>query len=161
MFHVVNRKTGKAVSTRFYGDALVVFHHINAYEEDGHLVFDLITYKDSHLYDMFYIQNMRQETSKFTESNKTFSPPICKRFVLPLNVNKVRTNRHTSCNFIMKRVCTESLCSYVFQESSKGSNLVTLTDTTARAVMQDNGSVYCQPDTLFEGSSSSSSLMSV
>lgn len=30
--------------------------------------------------------------------------------------------------------------------------MVTLTDTKARAVMQEDGSVYCQPDTLFEGS---------
>lgn len=29
---------------------------------------------------------------------------------------------------------------------------MTLTDTTARAEMQEGGSVYCQPDTLFEGS---------
>lgn len=37
------------------------------------------------------------------------------------------------------------------QESPRGSNLVTLADTTAQAVMQEDGSVYCQPDTLFEG----------
>ena len=90
LFHVIDRKTGKAVSTRFYGDALVVFHHINAYEADGHVVFDLITYKNSNLYDMFYIQNMTQETNSFIEANKGFSPPICQRFVLPLNVHKVQ-----------------------------------------------------------------------
>lgn len=28
---------------------------------------------------------------------------------------------------------------------------MTLTDTTARAVMEEDGSVYCQPDTLFQG----------
>lgn len=90
LFHVINRTTGKALSTRFYGDALVVFHHINAYEEDGHLVFDMICYRDSSLYDMFYIQNFRQEISNFVETNKdTFAPPICKRFVLPLTVKKV------------------------------------------------------------------------
>ncbi|XP_028255559.1 beta,beta-carotene 15,15'-dioxygenase [Parambassis ranga] len=124
LFHVINRVTGKATSIRFYGDALVVFHHINAYEEDGHVVFDLISYKDSNLYDMFFIQNMKQETGSFIKSNKTFSPPVCQRFVLPINVHK---------------------------ESPRGSNLVTLTDTAARAVMQEDGSVHCQPETLFEG----------
>lgn len=39
----------------------------------------------------------------------------------------------------------------VLQESPRGCNLVTLTDTTAQAVMQDDGSVYCQPEVLFEG----------
>lgn len=39
----------------------------------------------------------------------------------------------------------------ILQDSPKGSNLVTLPDTTAQAVMQDDGTVYCQPDTLLEG----------
>ena len=90
MLHVINRKTGKAVSTRYYGDALVVFHHINAYEDDGHVVFDLIAYKDANLYNMFYLHNMTKETSTFIQTNKDFSPPVCQRFVLPLNVNKVQ-----------------------------------------------------------------------
>ncbi|KAM4601758.1 beta,beta-carotene 15,15'-dioxygenase isoform 2-T2 [Polymixia lowei] len=124
LFHLINRKTGKAVSTRYYGDALVVFHHINAYEDQGHVVFDLICYKDTNLYEMFYIENMRQDTSQFIESNKNFSPPLCKRFVLPVNIDK---------------------------DAPKETNLVTLKDTTARVVVQTDGSVYCQPDTLFEG----------
>lgn len=93
LFHIINKKTGKAVSTRFYGDALVVFHHINAYEDDGHVVFDIIAYKDSNLYDMFYLHNIRQETSSFIETNKEFDPPVCHRFVLPLNVQKVHLDR--------------------------------------------------------------------
>ncbi|XP_053170789.1 beta,beta-carotene 15,15'-dioxygenase [Scomber japonicus] len=124
LFHVINRKTGKAVSTRYYGDALVVFHHVNAYEDDGHVVFDMITYKDSNLYDMFYLRNLRKSGDDFTESVSSFSPPVVQRFVLPLNVSK---------------------------DSPRGSNLVTLTDTTATAMMQEDGSVYCKPDSLFEG----------
>ncbi|KAF7653506.1 hypothetical protein LDENG_00081910 [Lucifuga dentata] len=124
LFHLINRKTGKAVSTRFYGDVLVVFHHINAYEEDDHVVFDLIGYKDSKLYDMFYLQNLRQDASSFIQSNNASSMPLCQRFVLPLNVHK---------------------------ESPRGCNLVTLTDSAAQAVMQEDGSVFCQPDALFEG----------
>lgn len=90
-FHVINRSTGKAVSSRFHGDALVLFHHINTYEDGGHLVCDLIAYSDSSLYDLFYIRNVRQDTSTFINSNQSFSPPVCKRFVLPLDVNKVRS----------------------------------------------------------------------
>ncbi|KAM9767080.1 beta,beta-carotene 15,15'-dioxygenase [Menidia menidia] len=123
-FHVVNRKTGKAVSKRFHGDALVVFHHVNAYEEDGHLVCDLIAYRDAGLYDMFYLHTMRQETGSFIQSHQDFCPPVCQRFVLPLAAHK---------------------------ESPRGSNLVTLTDTSAQAVMQEDGSIYLKPDTLFEG----------
>nr|XP_057907887.1 beta,beta-carotene 15,15'-dioxygenase isoform X2 [Doryrhamphus excisus] len=123
-FHLIHRKTGKRVLTQFYGDALVVFHHINAYESDGHVVFDLITYADSNLYDMFYMKNLRLDTSSFIESNANSSPPRCQRFVLPLNVSK---------------------------DTPTGSNLVTLGDTTAKAIMEDNGAIYCEPDSMLEG----------
>ncbi|MEQ2313063.1 hypothetical protein AMECASPLE_037754 [Ameca splendens] len=123
-FQVINIKTGKATSICYHADALVVFHHINAYEDDGHLVFDIIAYKDANLYDMFYLHNMTKETDNFIKANKDFSPPVCQRYVLPLNIQK---------------------------DSPKGTNLVTLTDTTAQAVMQEDGSIYCKPDTIFEG----------
>ncbi|XP_061549307.1 beta,beta-carotene 15,15'-dioxygenase [Phycodurus eques] len=123
-FHLFSRTTGKRVSTCFYGDALVAFHHINAYETDDHVVFDLIAYKDSNLYDMFYMKILRMNTSSFIEVNSNSSPPVSQRFVLPLHVNK---------------------------DSPKGANLVTLADTTATAIMTDDGEVYCQPETLFQG----------
>uniref|UniRef100_A0A4W4GB49 Beta-carotene oxygenase 1, like n=1 Tax=Electrophorus electricus TaxID=8005 RepID=A0A4W4GB49_ELEEL len=68
LFHVINRRTGKVAGTKFYTDAFVMFHHINAYEEDGHVVFDLITYEDNSLYDMFYLKNMRQDAETFDKS---------------------------------------------------------------------------------------------
>ncbi|XP_077580698.1 beta,beta-carotene 15,15'-dioxygenase [Stigmatopora nigra] len=123
-FHLFHRKTGKRVSTSFYGDPLVVFHHINAYEMEDHVVFDLIAYKDSNLYDMFYLKNLRLNAESFIEANAKSLPPVCQRFVLPLNVTK---------------------------DSAKESNLVNLADTTATAVMKDDGQVYCQPQTLFLG----------
>lgn len=124
LIHLVNKTTGKTVSTKYYGDALVVFHHINAFEDDGHVVFDMITYKDSNLYDMFYIENLRKETNQFVKTNKEFSPPVCQRFALPLDVGK---------------------------DTPLETNLVTLKCTTATAVKQKDGSLYCVPETLFEG----------
>ncbi|KAG9352725.1 hypothetical protein JZ751_021139 [Albula glossodonta] len=124
LIHLINRTTGKAASTKFYTDALVIFHHINAYEDEGHVVFDMITYKDSNLYNMFYLQNMAQKNEDFTQSNEQWSPPVCQRFVLPLDIEK---------------------------DTPVGSNLVKLTDTTATAVLQKDKSVYCQPDTLLVG----------
>uniref|UniRef100_A0A3P9LTV0 Beta-carotene oxygenase 1, like n=1 Tax=Oryzias latipes TaxID=8090 RepID=A0A3P9LTV0_ORYLA len=124
LFHIIDRKTGKKISAHYYADALVVFHHINAYEENGHVVFDMITYKDSNLYNMFYLHNMKKDTNAFIQTNQDFSPPVGQRFVLPLDVHK---------------------------ESPKGTNVVTLTDTSAEAVMQEDGSVYCKPDNIFVG----------
>ncbi|XP_051994656.1 beta,beta-carotene 15,15'-dioxygenase-like [Xyrauchen texanus] len=90
VIHLVNRKTGKTVSTMYITDAFAVFHHINAYEEDGHVVFDLITYQDSNLYDMFYLKNMKQDVDKFMYTNKDYSQPTCQWFVLPVNIGKVK-----------------------------------------------------------------------
>ncbi|XP_028812374.1 beta,beta-carotene 15,15'-dioxygenase isoform X1 [Denticeps clupeoides] len=123
-FHLINRKTGKTMSTKFYADPFVMFHHINAYEDNDHVIFDIITYKDSNLYDLFYMENMRQEVAKFIEKTKDFSPPTCQRFVLPITVDK---------------------------NVPAGSNLVTLENTTATAVKQEDGSIYCSPDTLLQG----------
>ncbi|CAL1598045.1 unnamed protein product [Knipowitschia caucasica] len=124
LFHVVNRHTGKRLSTKFFGVAMVTFHHINAYEEQEQLVMDLVSYKDSNLYEMFYIDNMRQEPGQLEEANKAYSAPVCSRYVLPLNIH---------------------------QDSERGVNLVTLSDTSASAVIQEDGSVLCTPDTLFTG----------
>ncbi|XP_066503382.1 beta,beta-carotene 15,15'-dioxygenase isoform X2 [Hoplias malabaricus] len=123
LFHLIDRKTGKAVSTKFYGDAFVVFHHINAYEDNGHVVFDLITHKDSSLYDMFYMENLRQDILRGT--SKIAPSPLSQRFVIPINAD-------------LKEVPT-------------GTNLVKLEDTSATAVLQKDGSLYLTPDTLFEG----------
>ncbi|XP_070533090.1 carotenoid-cleaving dioxygenase, mitochondrial-like isoform X1 [Ptychodera flava] len=45
-FHVVNSRTGELHSTEYTADAFFCFHHINAYEDDGHIVVDLCSYKD-------------------------------------------------------------------------------------------------------------------
>ncbi|XP_064016058.1 beta,beta-carotene 15,15'-dioxygenase isoform X1 [Pogoniulus pusillus] len=119
-FHFVDRKTKKEISTKFYTDAMVLFHHINAYEEDGHIVFDLIAYTDNSLYDMFYLKNL----NKYLEENdKLSSVPTCKRFVVPLQHDK---------------------------DAEVGSNLVTL-PSTATAVKEKDGSIYCQPEVLCQG----------
>ncbi|XP_029373888.1 beta,beta-carotene 15,15'-dioxygenase [Echeneis naucrates] len=123
LFHVMNRETGRKASSRCYGDALVVFHHINAYEEDGHVVVDLISYKDGGLYEMFYIDSLTRDDT-FSQSDQKMTKPVCQRFVLPLDVQ---------------------------QDCPRGANLVRLTDTTAQAVLQQDGSIYCTPETLFEG----------
>ncbi|XP_049321774.1 beta-carotene oxygenase 1, like [Astyanax mexicanus] len=123
LFHLINRKTGKAVHTKFYGDAFVVFHHINAYEEDGHVVFDLITYEDSGLYDTFYMANLNQDFEK--DDNISTPTPISQRFVIPVNAD--------------------------LKSAPKGTNLVKLEGTSATAVQQKDGSLYLTPDKLFEG----------
>nr|XP_056718813.1 beta,beta-carotene 15,15'-dioxygenase [Euleptes europaea] len=119
--HLVNRRSRKEVSTKFYTDAMVVFHHVNAYEEDGHVILDLISYSDGSLYDMFYLKNL---DGSFESTAKTTSVPCCKRFVVPLQSDK---------------------------DAEVGSNLVRLPSTTATAVKEKDGGIYCLPEILCEG----------
>lgn len=60
---------------------MVVYHHVNAFEHDGHVIFDVIAYNDNMLYDMFYLK-------KNTEAS-AYSKSSYKRFVLPIQPHKV------------------------------------------------------------------------
>ncbi|XP_036202795.1 beta,beta-carotene 15,15'-dioxygenase isoform X1 [Myotis myotis] len=119
--HIVNQRTGKLVSTKFYTDPMVVFHHINAYEEDGCLLFDVIAYEDSSLYNCFYLANLKQG---FEGNSRIIPVPTLKRFAVPL--------------------CTD-------KNAEVGSNLIKLASTTARALKEKDDQVYCQPELLCEG----------
>ncbi|KAE8608289.1 hypothetical protein XENTR_v10011450 [Xenopus tropicalis] len=120
-FHIIDRRTRKPISKKFYADALVTYHHINAYEEDDHLIFDIIAYKDNGLYDMFYLANLKKD---FSQETAMTSVPVCKRFVIPLQYDK---------------------------NVNVGVNLVRIPMTMAKAVKDDNGDIYCEPETMCEG----------
>ncbi|XP_018410905.1 PREDICTED: beta,beta-carotene 15,15'-dioxygenase [Nanorana parkeri] len=120
-FHIIDKRTKKPVAEKFYADALVVYHHINAYEEDGHVVFDIIAYKDNSLYEMFYMANLEKDLCQETT---TTSIPTFKRFVVPLQCAK---------------------------KAEVGENLVKLPTTTATAVKTKDGEIHCQPEIICEG----------
>ncbi|XP_073438477.1 beta,beta-carotene 15,15'-dioxygenase [Dendrobates tinctorius] len=120
-FHIVDKRTKKPVAEKFYSDALVSYHHINAYEEDGHVVFDIIAYKDNSLYEMFYMANLRRDLSQETRVSST---PTYTRFVVPLQYDK---------------------------KAEVGVNLVRIPSTTATATKEKNGEICCQPEILCEG----------
>ncbi|XP_043455683.1 beta,beta-carotene 15,15'-dioxygenase [Prionailurus bengalensis] len=119
--HIVDQRTGKPVPTKFYTDPMVVFHHVNAYEEDGCLVFDVIAYEDGSLYQLFYLANLNQD---FEENSRLTSIPTLRRFAVPLDVDK---------------------------NAEVGSDVVKLASTTARALKEKDDRVYCQPELLYEG----------
>ncbi|KAJ8785863.1 hypothetical protein J1605_006823 [Eschrichtius robustus] len=119
--HIIDQRTKKPVLTKFYTDPMVVFHHVNAYEEDGCLLFDVIAYEDSSLYQLFYLANLNKD---FEENSRLTSVPTLKRFAVPLRVDK---------------------------NAEEGSNLIRLSSTTARALKEKEDQVYCQPELLYEG----------
>ncbi|KAK8784675.1 hypothetical protein V5799_008960 [Amblyomma americanum] len=52
-FVVLDRATGVALRTRFVADPLFFFHVVNTFEEDGHIVFDMVAYEDASILDRY------------------------------------------------------------------------------------------------------------
>ncbi|KAI7814318.1 beta,beta-carotene 15,15'-dioxygenase [Triplophysa rosa] len=83
LIHLIDRKTKKEVGTKFYTGAMCVYHQVNAFEDDGHVVCDVIAYDDNGLYDMFYLAKLKEPLA--SDTNPLYCKPRCKRFVLPLS----------------------------------------------------------------------------
>jgi carotenoid cleavage dioxygenase-like enzyme len=57
-FHVVDKETGRMVKETG-SDAFFAFHHVNAFEEDGALVADIVVYPDPTVIDQLHLQHLR------------------------------------------------------------------------------------------------------
>ncbi|XP_034717653.1 beta,beta-carotene 15,15'-dioxygenase [Etheostoma cragini] len=82
LIHLIDRKTGKEVETKYYTGAMVIYHHVNAFEDEGHVIFDVIAHSDNSLYDDFYLRKLKEI------NNDPYSKPKYKRFVLPIQSDK-------------------------------------------------------------------------
>lgn len=65
---------------------MVVYHHVNAFEDDGHVIFDVIAYNDNKLYDMFYL---KKNTEGSDVKASVYSKSSYRRFALPIKSDKV------------------------------------------------------------------------
>ena len=79
-FHVVDRKQGKRLGV-FTAEPFFVFHHINAFEEDGKIYLDACCYEDSSIVSQLYLHNLRSPT---VPGEKKFDLPDVRRYELPL-----------------------------------------------------------------------------
>ncbi|XP_070552538.1 carotenoid-cleaving dioxygenase, mitochondrial-like [Ptychodera flava] len=78
-FHIINRETGEAMTTAYITDSLFVFHHVNAYEKDDHLVVDMCCYPNVDVVKELYLNDV--------QAGKELSGlPKPWRFVLPLKI---------------------------------------------------------------------------
>uniref|UniRef100_A0A674CE93 Beta-carotene oxygenase 1 n=1 Tax=Salmo trutta TaxID=8032 RepID=A0A674CE93_SALTR len=71
---LIDRKTGKEVGIKYYTEAMIVYHHVNAFEEDGHVIFDVIAYEDPNLYNMFYIDVLKEQSKTSAMSVQKICP---------------------------------------------------------------------------------------
>jgi carotenoid cleavage dioxygenase-like enzyme len=60
-FHVVDKESGSEVATA-RGEAAFAFHHVNAFEEAGGLVIDMVAYPDARIIDELYLARLRAGT---------------------------------------------------------------------------------------------------
>jgi beta,beta-carotene 9',10'-dioxygenase len=68
--HIVNKDSGRVVTTAL-DRAIFAFHHVNAFEDGGDVVVDLVTYPDAKIIDQLYLEPLRsgagvQLTGNFT-----------------------------------------------------------------------------------------------
>lgn len=112
---VIDRRTGELLPTSYTGPPVLIFHHINAYEKDGHLVMDFSCTNNSAPYNCFFFSNFRKLD---TDPSKVFPDSKACRFVIPLDVP---------------------------EEGEVGEQLVTLKSTTCTAVRTETGEVLCSP----------------
>uniref|UniRef100_A0A8C5G0R6 Retinal Mueller cells isomerohydrolase-like n=1 Tax=Gouania willdenowi TaxID=441366 RepID=A0A8C5G0R6_GOUWI len=111
-------------SHRFRTSAFNIFHHINTYEDQGFIVVDLCTWKGHEfVYNYLYLANLRQEWEEVKKAAVNAPQPEVRRYVLPLDVHRVE----------------------------QGKNLVSLSYTTATAVLHPDGTVWLEPEVLFSG----------
>ncbi|MGH6735240.1 MAG: carotenoid oxygenase family protein [Methyloceanibacter sp.] len=60
-FTVVEKNSGRTVATAL-GEAAFAFHHVNAFEDGGDLVIDLIAYENAEIIDALYLAKLRANT---------------------------------------------------------------------------------------------------
>ncbi|KAI1297157.1 Beta,beta-carotene 9',10'-oxygenase [Halotydeus destructor] len=77
-FHVIDKQSGQQVKVKYHSEGFYHWHTINAYEEDGHVVVDIVTYENADVLEKYNLQRMRNNEWDST------CPPVPKRFVLPL-----------------------------------------------------------------------------
>ncbi|GIX83477.1 beta,beta-carotene 9',10'-oxygenase [Caerostris darwini] len=119
-FHVVRRSDNQLLDTVYVSKGFFVFHHINAYEEDNHLIVDMCVYEQGEVVKTLYIKALED----LFNNPKKYSEPFVsrgKRFILPLNMD---------------------------EKKKDDENLITLSNTEATAVQQPDGSIYLKPEIL-------------
>lgn len=94
-FHVICKRSGQVVG-KYYAQAFFYFHTINSYEENGHIVTDLMAYEDPTILEKWDLSAMR--SNMYDEQNQ--ATPT--RFVMPLHVQPVSERAQLFVKFPMQ-----------------------------------------------------------
>ncbi|XP_074256682.1 carotenoid-cleaving dioxygenase, mitochondrial isoform X3 [Saimiri boliviensis] len=122
-FHVVDKHTGQLLPGRYYSKPFVTFHQINAFEDQGCVVIDLCCQDNGRTLDIYQLQNLRKTGEGLDQVYNSAVRSFPRRFVLPLNVSL---------------------------NAPEGDNLSPLSYTSASAVKQADGKIWCSHENLHQ-----------
>lgn len=121
---------------KYYAKAFFYFHTINAYEDNGHIVADLMAYEDPTILEKWDLSAMRSNV--YDDQNQ--ATPT--RFVMPLHVQHVSNSEPTNC-----LIMTTTNDHFSFQSVvEKNVNLVHLEYTAAEAVLNGDKHIFLTPE---------------
>ncbi|KAL8173580.1 UNVERIFIED_CONTAM: Beta,beta-carotene 9',10'-oxygenase [Gekko kuhli] len=122
-FYVVNKRTGKILPIHYHTKPFMCFHQINAFEDQGCIIVDLIAQDGGGVVDLFRLQNLRQSGQALDQVYNSLGRPLPWRFVLPIHVDP---------------------------SSPVGQNLNPLSYTSARAVKEGDRKVWCTYESIHD-----------
>jgi len=62
-YQVVHKESGEVQT--YEGDPIFAFHHVNAYEEEGQIVIDLVAFEDASVLEMLYLDQLRSNEPNY------------------------------------------------------------------------------------------------
>ena len=100
-FTVIDKETG-AIVRRAEAGPCFSFHHINAYEEDGAVVLDLVAFKDARIIDALYLASLR--------AGNALPEGLLTRIAIPLGEGPVTQNILSPLTTELPRINYRRLC---------------------------------------------------
>jgi beta,beta-carotene 9',10'-dioxygenase len=94
-FYVIDREDG-SLAGEYETDPFFVFHHINSFQRDGHLVVDLCAYEDPSIIETLYLDRVRAEGA--------LVPVRPRRYVLDLAGGGVSSQELADVTFELPRI---------------------------------------------------------
>ncbi|XP_066495460.1 carotenoid-cleaving dioxygenase, mitochondrial isoform X2 [Tiliqua scincoides] len=122
-FHIVDKHTGQVLPGQYCSEALVFFHQINAFEDQGCIVLDICCQEDGSVLDVYRLQNLHKIGEALDQTYNSVARPYPRRFVLPISVDP---------------------------STPVGQNLSPLPYTSARAVKEADGKIWCTSESLHD-----------
>uniref|UniRef100_A0A4W3HCV4 Carotenoid-cleaving dioxygenase, mitochondrial n=1 Tax=Callorhinchus milii TaxID=7868 RepID=A0A4W3HCV4_CALMI len=123
VIHVAHKHTGQILPVKYYSKPLTTFHQINAFEDNGFIVFDLCSFDDGNIVHTLTMQNLHKSGEALDELYNTIPKPTPIRFVLPLSIKS---------------------------DTPIEQNLNTLPYSTAVAIRKADGKIWCKSENLYD-----------